>query len=55
MENITDAEYMHAKRYCKDFEIKKLSEYYDLYLQNDTLLLADVLKIFEKCFKKFII
>ena len=23
MEDITDADYMHAKRVCKDFEIKK--------------------------------
>ena len=24
MENITDAHYVHAKRVCKDFEIKKI-------------------------------
>ena len=29
MENITDLEYNHAKRVCKDFEIKNLSEYHD--------------------------
>ena len=29
MEDITDADYMHAKRVCKDFEIKKLVEYHD--------------------------
>ena len=33
---------MHAKRVCKDFEIKDLGDYHDLYLQSDTLLLADV-------------
>ena len=32
-EDITDAGYMHAKRVCKDFETKKLREYYDLYLK----------------------
>ena len=32
LENITDADYMHAKRVCKDSEIKKLSEYHNLYL-----------------------
>ena len=32
LENITDADYMHAKRVCKDFEIKKLGEYHNLYL-----------------------
>ena len=26
MENITDADYAHAKRVCKDFEIKNLGE-----------------------------
>ena len=45
IENIPDGDYMHAKRVCKDFEIKKLGEYYDLHL---TLLLADVLETLEK-------
>ena len=26
MEDITDADYMHSKRVCKDFEIKNLAE-----------------------------
>ena len=43
MDNITDADYTHKKRVCKDFEIKKLGEYHDLYAQSDTLLLVDVL------------
>ena len=30
MENITDEHYMHAKRVCKDFDIKHLSYYHDL-------------------------
>ena len=42
MEDITDADYTHAERVCKDFEIKNLGEYHDLYVQRDTLLLADV-------------
>ena len=42
MENITDEVHAHTKRVCKDFEIKNLGEYHDLYVQNDTLLLADV-------------
>ena len=37
MEDIIDADYMHAKRVCKDFEIKKLGKYYDLYLKCDIL------------------
>ena len=52
LENITDADYMHAKRVCKDFEIKKLGEYHNLYLQSDILLLADVSENFRKmCLK----
>ena len=35
-------DYVHAKRVCKDFEIKHWGEYHDLYIQSDTLLLADV-------------
>ena len=49
MEDITDADYMHAKRVCKNFEIKKLGEYHDLYLKSDTLFLADVSKTSERC------
>ena len=33
MEDITDADYGHAKRVCKDFEIKNLGEYHDLYFK----------------------
>ena len=52
MEDITDADYMHAKRVCKDFEIRNLGEYYDLHLKGDTLLLADVFENFRKmCLK----
>ena len=31
MEDITDKDYAHPKRVCKDFEIKKFGEYHDLY------------------------
>ena len=48
MEGITDAVYVHPKRVCKDFEIKNLGEYHDsMYVQGDTLLLADVLENFR--------
>ena len=43
VKGITNTYYAHTKRVCKDFEIKKLREYHDLYVQSDTLLLADYL------------
>ena len=42
MKDITDADYNHAKRICKNFKIIKLGEYRNLYVQSDTLLLSDV-------------
>ena len=52
MEDITDADYVHAKRVCKEFEIKNLGEYHDLYVQSDTLMLADVFENFRNmCLK----
>ena len=47
MEDITDAVYAHSKIVCKDFEIKNLGKYHDLYLQSDALLLADVFENFK--------
>ena len=47
-EDITDADYIHGERVCKDFEIKTLGEYHDLYLKSDILLLADVFENFRK-------
>ena len=47
IKDITDADYMHEKRVCKDFELKNLDEYYDLYLKSDTLFLADVFENFR--------
>ena len=53
MEDITDANYAHSKGVCKDFEIKHLGEYHDLYVQSNTLLLADVLENFRNmCINK---
>ena len=52
MKDITDADYIHTKRVCKDFEIKNLGEYHDLCLKSETLLLADFFEHFRKmCLK----
>ena len=51
---ITDADYAHAKKVCKDFEIKILGKYHDLYVQSATLLLADLFDNFRNlCLEKF--
>ena len=47
MEDITDANYAHTKRVFKEFEIKNLGEYHDLYVQSHTLVLDDVFENFR--------
>ena len=39
LENITDGEYVHAKKVWDTFNIKNMGEYHDIYVQLDTLLL----------------
>ena len=50
LKNIADKDYIHAQKVFKEFEIKHLGEYDDLYVQSDTLLLEYVLENFRnKC------
>ena len=49
MEDITDADCMHAKKVCKDFEIKKLGPYHDLYLEVMRYFWLMFSKTSEKC------
>ena len=42
MDSITDIDHRHAKRVFKNLSNKNLGNYHDLYVQSDTLLLADV-------------
>ena len=52
MEKITDVDYRHAKRVFKNLSNRNLGDYHDLYVQSDTLLLADVFENFRnKCIK----
>ena len=49
-EDITDKDYAHAQKVFKELKLKNLSDYQDLYVQRDTLLLADVFENFRnKC------
>ena len=47
MEDITDIDYRHAKRVFKELEMNNLGDYHDLYVQIDTLLLADTFENFR--------
>ena len=47
MEDITDADYAHANRVWKDFKIINLGKFHDLYVQSNTLMLADVFENFN--------
>ena len=47
IKDITDADYVHTKRVCKDFEIKHLEQYHDLHVQSDALLLAYLFENFR--------
>ena len=50
LEYITDKDYEHAQKVWEVFGVKNLDEYYDLYLQSDTLLLIDVFENFrDRC------
>ena len=54
MEDITDVDYRHGKKVFKKFKLKHLGDYHDLYLQSDTLLLADVFENFRNmCIKVY--
>ena len=46
-ENITDEDHAHAQKVWEVFKIKNIGEYHDLYVQSDTLLLADVFENFK--------
>ena len=50
LEDITDEDYAHGQKIQKEFEIKNVDEYHDLYVESDTFLLADVFENFRsKC------
>ena len=45
---------MHAQKVWDVFEINNIDDYHDLYVQSDTLLLADVYENFRNmCFEKY--
>ena len=54
MEDITDVDHRHAKRVFKNLSNKNIGDYHDLYVQSDTLLVADVFEnIRNMCIKVY--
>ena len=50
LEDITDKDYAHAQKVFKELKQKNLGDYYGLFVQSDTLLLAYVFGNFRnKC------
>ena len=50
LEDVTDKDYVQAQKLFKELKLKNLGDYHDLYVQSDTLLIADVFENFRnKC------
>ena len=54
MENIEDIDYRHGNNVFNKFKLNNLGDHHDLYVQSDTLLLADVFENFrDMCLKEY--
>ena len=54
LENVDDIDYRHGNNVFKRFKLKNLGEYHNLYIQSDTLLLANVFENFRNtCLKVY--
>ena len=52
MEDFNDIDYRHTNNVFKAFKLENLGNYHDLYVQSDTLLLADVFDDFRNMYLK---
>ena len=54
MSKISGSDYQHAQRVWKEFGIRNLGDYHDLYLRTDVVLLANVFEAFtDTCLKHY--
>ena len=53
--DITDKDYAHSQKVFERFNLNDLSDYHDLYVQSDTLLLADVFETSALKYMKLIL
>ena len=47
LEDITDKDYAHAQKVFEELKLKNFGDYHDLYVESNTLLLADVFETLE--------
>ena len=52
MKNITEEDYIHITSVSKDFEIKKLVEYHDLYLKSNNYVFENFRKVYLQNYGK---
>ena len=48
MSGVSDGDYKHARKVWREFGIKNMGEYHDLYLRTDVVLLANVFESFRR-------
>ena len=48
MSGVSDGDYKHACRVWREFGIKNMGEYHNLYLRTDVILLANVFESFRR-------
>ena len=48
MSGISEEDYQHTMKVWNEFKLKTMGDYHDLYLETDTILLADVFESFRK-------
>ena len=48
MSGVSDQDYKHTRRVWREFGLKDLGEYHNLYLKTDVILLANVFEAFRK-------
>ena len=53
LEDIIDKDYTHAQNVFREFDLKNVGNYHDLYVQRDTLLFADVFENLETSVLKY--